>query len=424
LRGRGENREATAALGASGLQTFLAFNGMTKKTLRLRSLIFGIAAMLSAHAGSCALAETAAEIRPHRPHQVWGYQPWWLHANWPAINLGLWDRIIFFEFRVEADGSIGNTRALPAAWRKMGRAAARCGSALDLSFTLFDERKFERLFSSAVSRDVLLRQVASLTEAGHAQGVHLDFEIFGRVSDESVDGFREFVGMLGDHLRQDSPARVLSVFGGVGGAHDLYDAETISKIDFIVVQGYDAHWKEGPTAGSIAPLKGPHRLSWEKSLRHYLDLGAQRARLLFGVPYFGYEWPVTSAATGSATTGDGQEMTYAPVPHAWLPKISISALAQVERHGTSRDPETGSPYYAYRDANGHWKQGWFEDRASLAEKLAFIKQEGLLGAAAFPLGYDAGAFDALLAGAFGKRPDCYAGDAFETGAARHPAESP
>jgi spore germination protein YaaH len=103
-------------------------------------------------------------------------------------------------------------------------------------------------------------------------------------------------------------------------------------------------------------------------------------------------------------------MTYAPIPAEWVPRIALSALEQSKRHGSLRDPETGSPYYAYRAADGHWRQGWFEDETSIADKLAFIQRERLAGIAAFPLGYDAGRFDPMLANAFGKRPDCRVGD--------------
>jgi hypothetical protein len=378
---------------------------MPTTTFRVRLLIAAMAAVLGTHSNACIAADGRERL-----HQAWGYQPWWMHANWQALDLGLWDRAIYFELRVEADGSIANAGALPVTWRKLGRATARCGSALDLAFTLFDERKFERLFSSAAARDTLLREIVSLVKAGDAMGVHLDFEVYGRVGEEALQGFREFVGRLRRDLDQESPGRILSVFGVVGAARDLYDRATLSNIDFVVIQGYDAHWDTGLRAGSIAPLTGNHSLSWERSLRHYLRLGAERSRLLFSIPFFGYEWPVTSAAPGSPTTGDGQEMTYARLPRAWVPRIPISAEEQSKRYGTLRDPETGSPYYAYQDASGHWRQGWFEDQASLAEKLAFIRREGLAGVAAFPLGYDAGAFDPLLARAFGKRPDCRASD--------------
>mgnify|MGYP001799100025 CR=1 FL=1 len=65
-----------------------------------------------------------------------------------------------------------------------------------------------------------------------------------------------------------------------------------------------------------------------------------------------------------------------------------------------RDPVSGSPYYAYRDAEGQWRQGWYEDIVSLTEKYEFVKSKGLGGVAVFPLGYDGGELTASVVEAF------------------------
>jgi spore germination protein len=369
-------------------------------------LASGLALSVSAYRSATPVSSTRDQgMQQH----VWGYQPWWMSANWPSVDLGLWHRAIFFELAVEADGRISNIDTLPAGWQGMGAAAAGCGSALDLAFTMFDEKKFEQLFTSTAHRMALLDEILALTRAAGAQGAHLDFEIYKRVSDASVAGFRDFVRQLRERLRQENGASVLSLFGVVGAAQNLLDRDTMPHVDFIVIQGYDMNWIAGPNAGPVAPLRGSHPLNWEKSLQHYLKLGAERSRLLFSIPYFGYEWPTQSGAPGSATTGRGVEMTYAPVSAEWVPRIPFSALARSKAHGSLRDPETGSPYYAYRDSSGNWRQGWYEDETSLSEKLAFIKREQLAGVAAFPLGYDAGQMDAVVGGAFGRRPHCRPG---------------
>lgn len=334
-----------------------------------------------------------------------------MQPNWPAINLGLWHRAIFFELQVSADGTIKNSATLPAQWRLMSRDTARCGSALDLTFTLFDEKDFEKLFTAPQSRHRLLQQIIDLSESAKADGVHLDFEVYKPVASAAIAGFRDFLDQLSARLRRDDSPRLLSAFGVIGAAQDLYDKNALSKMDFIVVQGYDAYWAGGPTAGPVAPIRGSHKLTWEKALHHYLRLGAKRSQLLFGIPYYGYEWPTESNEPGSRAIGPGQETTYAPIPPDWVQAITISALEQSKRHGRLRDSETGSPYYVYRDSQGKMHQGWFEDETSLGEKIDFIKREKLAGVAAFPLGYDGGNFDALLRRSFGQRPDCHPADA-------------
>jgi hypothetical protein len=338
--------------------------------------------------------------------EIWGYQPWWMQENWPSIDLGLWRRAIFFELPVHADGRIGELPASTQQLAEMASDAHRCGSHLDIAFTLFDEPIFEQIFVSEPRRRMLISEIAAIAMQSKAHGIHLDFEIYKPVTPVAISGFRNFVAELKSRLHDEAPHRKLSLFGIVGASQELVDKETLDNFDFVVIQGYDAHWRTGPATGSVAPLKGNHAQTWEKSLKYYLQLGAQRSRLLFSLPYFGYEWPTTAPQPGSRTTGHGHEISYAPVPRHWVPEIVRSAIEQSQRHGKMRDHETGSPYYAYQNAEGKWQQGWFEDEASMIEKFSFIKREKLAGLAAFPLGYDRGTLDPLLGHMFGRRPHC------------------
>lgn len=384
-----------------------SFSIRPRKSIPLH-IVSGVAGLLVSALALAAPAAIAPKSQSDQAYQTWGYQPWWMHANWPAIDLGLWRRVILFELPITAEGAISGKESLPPDWEDMAGQASRCGTAFDLAFTLFDETIFEQVFSSATRRETLLRQMLELHGQAGASGIHLDVEIYQNVSANAVKGYREFVKRLSRELRRKDARQLLSIFGVVGAKQELLDASTISAVHNIVVQGYDAHWRDSPVAGSVAPLKGGHKLSWENSLKYYLALGVPRSKLLFSVPYYGYEWPVENAQPGSATTGSGKDMTYAPLPVEWVPKIQLSALEQGRAHGARRDPETGSSFYTYQDAQGNWWQGWYEDEASIARKMAFVEQEKLAGIAVFTLGYDAGHFDALLTSAWGKRPACYA----------------
>ncbi len=138
------------------------------------------------------------------------------------------------------------------------------------------------------------------------------------------------------------------------------------------------------------------RVTWERTLEHYLRLGAPRHKIIFGVPLYGYEWPTESAAVGARTLGKGREITYAVLDAQLLPNIRIGARSQAALHGLRRDAASGSPYYAYQEPSGGWRQGWFEDERSLTAMFDFVKRQQLAGIAVFPVGYDDGAFDALL----------------------------
>jgi spore germination protein YaaH len=336
--------------------------------------------------------------------QAWGYFPVWLSDAWRQLNLTPWDRVLLFEISVNAAGSLAVPSSWDTTWHRLADAVRNSGGHLDVAVTLFDENRFIQLLSTPASSERLLRSLMMLANLPGIQGLHLDFEIYRVLPDTALRGYRQLIVELKQGLAERRLDRKLSVFLPMGGEGTLYDGQTLTHIDYVVVQGYDAHFGMSPQAGPVAPLKGSHSLTWERSLAHVLRMDVPRSKLLFSIPYFGYEWPVVSAFPGAATIGPGIAMTYAPVDARHLPLIRVSVLDRMRQYPVQRDPDSGSPYYAYQGANGIWYQGWFEDKTSLADKLDFLVRERLCGVAAFPLGYDAGRFDSLITSRARRRP--------------------
>jgi spore germination protein YaaH len=377
---------------------------MSAMLSRRRALACGLGAACHLLLPGAVAGNASRSVSP-RKMQVWGYYPVWMQDTWRQLNLPLWDRAILFELPITADGAIDMPPNWYEEWRAMARAFEVSGAGFDLGLTLLDEGRFNLLFSRAEARHQLLTQILAVAALPGVTGIHLDFEVYKSMPDAAVSGYRDFMARLGRELQRPALPRrpVLSVFFPVGGERDLLDGKAIANVDFVVVQGYDAHWAESETAGPVAPLKGEHKLSWENTLRHVLNVGVPRRKILFSVPYFGYEWPVESDQPRAPVTGTGATTTYAPVDAGLLPWIRISVTDRLARYPVKRDPSTGSPFYTYQTPDGKWYQGWFEDRASLAEKFDFVVRENLCGIAVFPLGYDAGSFDSLIAEKFGVR---------------------
>jgi spore germination protein YaaH len=326
--------------------------------------------------------------------RIWGYYPWWLREHWRGRKLSFYEGLNFFHLDIADDARLPQRHGWPEEWQALRTALRAQGQALHLSVTLFEAARFERLFTDERRRARLLAALLEL--APTCDGVHLDFEVFDPASAAALAGLRQFCRALRDGLRARPAPVALSAFGVMGARTELYDRATLALFDQVVVQGYDSHHADSARAGPVAPLRGPYAVTWENTLRHYLALGVDRRQLFFGLPFFGYEWPTTSDAVGAATRGKGTEVTYALKDPVRLPDIRISARERVAAHGLRRDGVSGSPYYTFRDAAGGWRQGWFEDEASLGEKLAFARREALGGVAVFPVGYDDGAFDTLL----------------------------
>lgn len=324
--------------------------------------------------------------------QLWGYYPWWMRGQWKALKLGPYRRVGFFSLEIEEDGGLTERHGWPQDWAGLREALRSQGRQLDLTVFLGERARFEQVFRSDLASNRLLEELLSLV--GSQEGLQLDLEVYEALSAPALRGFTRWCERLRSEWRSHGG---LSAFGPVGAVTDLYGPALVPLMDHVVVQGYDYHEARSPRAGPLSPLSGTDTMTWRKALTQYLGLGWPRHKLLFSLPFYGYEWPVVGPQARAAATGEGEITSYAPIDAALLPDIRGSARLRAERHGLQRDPVSGSPYYRYRNELGQWRQGWFEDEVSLEAKLRWLREEGLAGAAVFPMGYDAGAFDALLA---------------------------
>ncbi len=137
--------------------------------------------------------------------------------------------------------------------------------------------------------------------------------------------------------------------------------------------------------GAVAPLNtGPHNVA--KTIRNYERL-VPREKLILGVPFYGYSWPVVQVGgtwrvrPDPARWGGVRGVTYASAL-AWLaghPSITIH-----------RDPVNGSWFRYTNAADRTVRQLHFEDAASAAAKFNFAIAEGLAGVGIWSLGNDAG----------------------------------
>ena len=316
--------------------------------------------------------------------EVWAYHAYWMGEAWRLYDLAAFRRILFFDLIAGPDGSLPERHGWPSKWEDLRRRAAEARVPVDPVVSVIGKPAFSAIFASREARARLVAEIAAV--AAESGGVHLDVEIFEPVRFEEVQAFRAFIGSLRSAL--DAPPRkVLTAF--VATSSGLYGAEELRHLDAVVVQGYDVHWREAPTAGPVASLDADSAAAWRPAAEALARQGVPPARIVFSTPLYGYEWPTVSADARAATRGPGATITYAPLPPSLLPDLRVNALARSAEHGLRREAGSRSPWYAFNDGSG-WRQGWFDDAASLAPRLDFVRDGGYRGVALFVLGYDGG----------------------------------
>lgn len=334
-------------------------------------------------------------------HRVVGYHAWWMQDTWQDYDLALYDKILFFELPVAADGSIPERYGWPEKWRGLIDAVQAAGGKIAPTFAILDPAIFSAVLGSGSARDRLEGEILRLVERAGADGAHLNFETFETPEPSAREGYSLLAQSLKRRLKAYRADSELTVFLPGFDYGESYDEAVLAETaDYLVIQGYDMHWLTAPTAGPVAPVTGWDGASWEGITARYASLGVDPGKMVMAVPYFGYEWPTVSNIPGAATRGEGVPVTYAPVSESLLPLIRISATQRIRRYTRQRDAVAGSPYYTYRDQSG-WYQGWFEDAESLRAKYRFVKRRSLGGVAVFLLGYDSGLLEPELRREFG-----------------------
>ncbi|UCC25981.1 MAG: hypothetical protein JSU98_02555 [Gemmatimonadales bacterium] len=316
-----------------------------------------------------------------------GYHPYWAGDAWREYPSDHLRQLFFFELELAPDGSPGDLHGWPHEWDPLVAHHVSRGVQVVPTVTLHGSGAFAQLFSDPLAVDRAVEGLLDLLrDSPEIRGLHLDVEVFEPVPREARDGYTAFAAGLRAGMQAMDPGLGLSIFTLAFDDADAYNERALAAIaDFLVVQGYDLHDRTDTRAGPVAALRGWGRLNWETVVARYDALGIHRSRLVMGVPLYGYQWPTETELPGSPTRGEGVAAPLA-APVSVLPN-SPRAWREAARHGTQRDPESGIPYYVFRDAGGGWVQGWFEDRQSLREKLEFVRAHGLAGVALFPLAY-------------------------------------
>lgn len=317
-----------------------------------------------------------------------GYLGWWMPQSWRTAPLTQFDRILFFDLKVNADGSITERRGWPEEWSDLKNAVQESQTPLDLTLTLFEPEEFNSLFASFASTQRLINEAAVLVDQQGVAGLQLDFEIYGQTRPQTIENFRTFLRLLSNRLRQMSPPRNFSVFFPVGAEPSLYDSYSLGLFDQVVLQGYDVHWPGSKSAGPVAPLGGDDPWTWEKMVAFGVSLGVSSEKLFLGFPLFGYEWPVNGHTPRSTTQAKGSATSFAPIVVDSTSDMKISVQERVLEHGAYHDPISGSSRYHFMRSDGQYIEGWFEDWWALDKKIDFLIGKRLGGIAFFLIGYD------------------------------------
>jgi GH18 family chitinase len=241
-----------------------------------------------------------------------------------------------------------------------------------------------KFLDSTTNQDRFIREALDLMAERKADGAGLDFEPVSAVNARAAK-YVAFVARFRKAMQARFPDATL-VNATSAGANETTVAGLVPHVDRQMIMTYNYRWKGSTTTGAIAPLDHATR-NVKIHIAKMLQWAPAKS-ILMGVPYYGYDWPVTSTEPNATVRSDKtkygavKSVTYASA------RDFLAAHPKVVRR---YDALEGSGFYTYWSSTYKtYRQVYFEEERSLAAKYDYVIARGLAGVGVWTLGNDAG----------------------------------
>ena len=282
-------------------------------------------------------AKPLSNIKKNLSKKVFGYHPYWQGTKWQYYNFDLLSTIAYFSAEADENGNLIDLHGWPAT--DLINKAHENGVEVVLTVTLFSKTKLETLLSSSENRNRLINNLRFEVERAGADGVNIDFESF---PESQKNNLVTFVKDLRAILRNSIPNAQVTLATPAVDWNNAWDFNALAnESDGLFVMGYDYHWKGSTLTGPVAPLTGGS-YNVTNTINTYLSVtGNNTSKIILGNPYYGYEWPATSADKGANTTGSGSAVFLMSRSQKHY-HTAKGGIAMPKYHGIDLKTQTGS----------------------------------------------------------------------------------
>jgi spore germination protein YaaH len=282
-----------------------------------------------------------------------------------AFHLGAVAQVTPTGWQAQADGSILGTPDQSATGRA-GAAGLPIWPSLANDST--NPPATDQLLNNPSATKVLVDEMVAAIRYDGYRGINLDFE--GMLPTDKAP-FTAFVEQLSTALHGLGAKLIVDVvphdFAGVNPYSAAYDIAAIGKVaDYVDLMAYDEHGNGG-TPGPVAGL------DWDRAILQATLPDLNPAHVLLGVPLYGRAW----GALGGAAAYSNVLYNALSIPGA---RVDYDFSAQ-------------TPFIVSPDGS---LTTYFDDRDSLARKVALVRTDGLAGIAAWRLGFEDPGFWSLF----------------------------
>jgi hypothetical protein len=318
---------------------------------------------------------TLANAAPLRPHEVFGFAPYWTLSQESGFNVDGMSTLAYFSLDVNPDGSVQTSGAGWDGYQSQALAdlVTRAHAANDravLTVTDFDQASLDQLTSSPTAAQTLANQLVQLVGAKNLDGVNLDFEGQG-AADQA--GLTSLVSTVSSALKTVNPHYQVTMDTYASSAGDtggFYNVPALAPaVDAFFVMAYNLNVAGSQSATS--PLTSG-LFSDQTAVDEYAA-NVPPSKVILGLPYFGLDWPTTDGTLTAQAQGGSTPVSLAQV--------------QASGHPIYWDATTSTGWTSYQ-VGSQWHEMFFETPTSFYLGAAMAQNSGLAGVGIWALGMD------------------------------------
>jgi spore germination protein len=337
-------------------------------------------------------------------HIVYGFLPYWQLNKIKHIQLDKLTDIAYFGLILDPDGTIrkldkdGNAEPGYNQWRnnkelhKLIIDAKQRGVRFSLTVVSHEDIVSDQFLYCETCWDRFLTEITREMDYQNVTDLHLNFEYAGRTDPATADRFTRFADYVNNYLddRYGDSYLVVSTYADSLRKPRVTKIPDLEKVvDGIFIMAYDFHYRGSEITGPVAPITTNGAgvdFDINSMLKDHLR-NVSPSKLIMGVPYYGYDWIVSSPYPNSQTLagnvfrGHSKSQTYE----------NIMELILIHRPYIQWDTLGLSPFFTYTSPDsGITRQLYYESEDSLRVKYQLIKKHNLGGVGIWALGYDGG----------------------------------
>ncbi|HEX7195300.1 MAG TPA: cell wall-binding repeat-containing protein, partial [Candidatus Limnocylindria bacterium] len=354
------------------------------------------------------VAGPAGALPNRLTREVLGFLPYWKldTTTRSALRLDLLSTIAYFSIGVQSNGYLarGPSTSPTAGWTgwtssamtELINSAHNRGVRVVPTITMMawdgDYSAMSTLLNSSSNRARLVADVVKVVGERRADGVNIDFE---PVPSSLRSQFTTLVRAIKAGLVNARVGSYVTVDTMAGAAtwstgYDVVGLTASGAADAIMVMAYDFHYAGSSRAGGVAPLDSPYIFDARDAMRDHLERVAP-GKIIWGVPHYGRAWNTSNASLNSTVRSPAQSVAFSYYWKDHGEPAGGKVLAQT--YGRNWDSVGQVPWFVFRAGDGGYRQGYYDDPASLRAKYNMVNGNDVAGVGIWSLGMDTGVSD-------------------------------